>query len=144
MIFINIKAETPGIATVTVCKETLSHVGSDKLRVRFFICDEVINCGNDIAAGKFHQVIIPLVIVISPDFWTTILSKDLFATVLHAACIDEAHCISLWGGSFPPDYTGLGVLCGQFPKSVLFVVASEMLPNHVLNDIWHKCSLVAI
>ena len=43
VIFINIKAEMAGIATVAVCKETLSHVGSDKLyamRVRFFICEQ--------------------------------------------------------------------------------------------------------
>ena len=57
--------------------------------------NEVINCGKDIAAGEFHQVIVSLEIVISPDFGTTILSKDLFATALHAACIDEVHCISL-------------------------------------------------
>ncbi|EDR07173.1 uncharacterized protein LACBIDRAFT_299079 [Laccaria bicolor S238N-H82] len=122
------QAETAGIATVAVCKETLSRMGSDKLYA-------------DIAAGKFRQVIVSPEIVISSDFRTAVLSKDRFATALRAVCIDEAHCISLWGGSFRSDYASLGVLRGRFPKNVPFVVASATLPSHVLNDVRHKLQL---
>ena len=101
----------------------------------------MIKCGKDIAAGKFRQVIVSPEIVISLEFQTTILSKDGFSTALHAVCIDEAHCISLWGGSFRPDYAGLGMLRGRFPKNVPFVVASATLPSHVLNDVRHKLQL---
>jgi len=87
------------------------------VRVRFFICFTW-----DVA--------------ISSDFPTTVLSKD--TTALCAVCIDKTHCISLQGRSFLPDYAILGVLCGQFPKNVLFVVASATLLSHVLDDVQHK------
>lgn len=79
----------------------------------------------------------------SPAFRTAILSKKEFSDVLRAVCIDEAHCISLWGGSFRPDYANLGVLRGRFPKSVPFVVASATLPNHILEDVQRKLQLSA-
>ena len=59
VIFINIKAETAGIYTVSVWKETFSHMGSDKLyavSVRFLFMNKVLSCGKNIAAGKFCQV----------------------------------------------------------------------------------------
>jgi superfamily II DNA helicase RecQ len=43
--------------------------------------------------------------------------------------------------NFRPDYVGLGVLCGRFPKNIPFVVASATLPSHVLNDVRHKLQL---
>lgn len=79
--------------------------------------------------------------MISPEFWTDVLSKDQFSTALCTVCINEAHCISLWGGSFCPDYSGLGVIHSRFPKDVPFVVALETLPSHVLNDIQLKLQL---
>lgn len=50
-------------------------------------------------------------------------------------------CISLWGGSFRPDYAGLGVLRGRFPSNVPFVIASATLPEHILDDIKRKLRL---
>ncbi|KAG2155338.1 uncharacterized protein EDB93DRAFT_1080336, partial [Suillus bovinus] len=50
-------------------------------------------------------------------------------------CIDEVHCISLWGGSFHPDYAKLGVLSARVPTNVPFVLASATLPEHILDDI---------
>ena len=55
--------------------------------------------------------------------------------------IDEAHCISLWGGSFRPDYAALGVLRSWFPKHIPFIVASATLPDHILDDICAKLKL---
>jgi superfamily II DNA helicase RecQ len=57
--------------------------------------------------------------------------------------IDEAHCISLWGGSFHPDYALLGILRGHFPKHIPFIVASATLPDHILDDIREKLKLSA-
>jgi superfamily II DNA helicase RecQ len=70
-----------------------------------------------------------------------VLSKPAFFTRLRAVGIDEAHCISLWGGSFRPDYARLGVLRGRFPKNVPFVIASATLPDHILDDIRVKLQL---
>jgi superfamily II DNA helicase RecQ len=55
--------------------------------------------------------------------------------------IDEAHCISIWGGSFRTDYGKLGLLRGRIPKHVPFIVASATLPDHILDDIQGKLKL---
>lgn len=78
---------------------------------------------------------------ISPEFRKQVLSKKQFHKRLRLVAIDEAHCISLWGGTFRPDYEALGVLRGRFPKHVPFMVASATLPDHVLDDIRAKLEL---
>lgn len=95
----------------------------------------------DIVNGKFRQVIVSPEIVVSESFRKEVLSKTKFHQQLRAVCVDEAHCISLWGGSFRPDYAGLGVLRGRFPSNVPFVVASATLPEHILDDIKRKLRL---
>ncbi len=55
--------------------------------------------------------------------------------------IDEAHCITLWGGCFHKDYANLGILRGRFSKNVPFLVASATLPDHVLDDVCRKLRL---
>ena len=95
----------------------------------------------DIVDGKFRQVIVSPEIVVSESFRKEVLSKKKFHQRLRAVCVDEAHCISLWGGSFHPDYAGLGVLRGRFPSNVPVVVASATLPEHILDDIKRKLRL---
>lgn len=52
----------------------------------------------DIVAGKFRQVIVSPEIATSLAFRKSTLSKPAFTSRLRCVCIDEAHCISLWGG----------------------------------------------
>ncbi|KAG1882049.1 P-loop containing nucleoside triphosphate hydrolase protein, partial [Suillus tomentosus] len=56
-------------------------------------------------------------------------------------CVDEAHCISLWGGSFRPDYAELGTLHARVPTNVPFVLASATLPEHILDDIRERLQI---
>jgi superfamily II DNA helicase RecQ len=95
----------------------------------------------DILSGKFRQIIVSPEIATSPAFRAAVLSKKEFSGVLRAVCIDEAYCISLWGGSFRPDYANLGVLRGRFSRHVPFVVASATLPEHILDDVRRKLQL---
>jgi superfamily II DNA helicase RecQ len=95
----------------------------------------------DILAGKFRQIVISPEIAISAAFRTAVLSKREFSDKLQAVCIDEAHCISLWGGSFCTDYANLGVFRGRFPSNVPFIIASATLPDHILDDIRGKLKL---
>ncbi|KAJ7829287.1 P-loop containing nucleoside triphosphate hydrolase protein, partial [Mycena olivaceomarginata] len=83
------------------------------------------NFFSDIVSGKFRQVIVSPEIAISAAFHKSALSKPQFTSKLR--CVDEAHCVSLWGGSFRPDYANLGVLCGHIPANVPFVVAFATL-----------------
>ena len=91
--------------------------------------------------GKFQQVVVSPEIAISSSFQKGVTSKEGFSSRLRALCIDEAHCMTLWGGTFRPDYGNLGILRGRFPKNVPIVVASATLPEHILDDIRRKLRL---
>lgn len=92
--------------------------------------------------GRFQVIIVSPEIVISSTFRNSVLAKAQFYSKLRAVCIDEAHCISLWGGtSFQPEYANLGVLRGRFPSSVPFLLSSATFPDHVLDDVRGKIHL---
>lgn len=101
----------------------------------------LLTCSQDIASGKFQQVIVSPEIVKSNEFRRAVLSKSSFSSRLRAVCIDEAHCVSLWGGSFRPEYGELGALRARFPSNVPFLIASATLPDHVIDDIRGKLGI---
>lgn len=97
--------------------------------------------GQDILEGKYQQVLVSPEIAISREFSQRVLSRREFTDHLCCVCIDEAHCINIWGGGFRPDYAELGVLRGRLPRNVPFLIASATLPPHVLDDIRSKLQL---
>ena len=92
-----------GIATVAVCKETLSHVGSDKLyamRVRFFICEQ-----SALLWKGYHCWEVPPGHCFPWDCDFPRLLDRRFVKWQICYCTSRSlhhkvHCISLWGGSF--------------------------------------------
>jgi len=54
--------------------------------------------------------------------------------------IDEAHCISMWGHDFRPEYRQLNSLRQRFPRVVCFALTATAIPK-VRKDI---CSLLSI
>jgi superfamily II DNA helicase RecQ len=96
-----------------------------------------------ILSEKCQEVQVSPEIAISPEFRKGVISKKEFYGRLRVVVIDEAHCISLWGGSFRLDYAALGVLRGRLPRHVPFIVASATLPDHILDDIRTKLQLSA-
>lgn len=95
----------------------------------------------DIVSGKFQVILISPEIAKSNTFRTSVLSKPGFNSCIRVVCVDEAHCISLWGGSFRPDYAQLALIRSRFPRNVPFLVASATLPEHILDDIRVKLQL---
>jgi superfamily II DNA helicase RecQ len=136
------QAKTAKISTVAICSETIEVHGADKIyEVRHWpsrLNSPIITGHN---GWKFHQVIVSPEIARSAASRKAVISKAKFHNPVRAVCIDEAHCISLWGGSFRPDYSDLGVLCGRFPSHIPFVIASATLPEHVLDGIRRKIQL---
>ncbi|KAG6814800.1 hypothetical protein H0H93_012209, partial [Arthromyces matolae] len=116
------QAKSADIPTIAVCAETIAQMGHKLLY-------------EEILEGKYRQIIVSPEIAISDSLQKAVISKGAFHSKLRAVCIDEAHCISLWGGSFRPDYAGLGALRGRIPTNVPIVIASATLPEHVLDDI---------
>lgn len=54
--------------------------------------------------------------------------------------IDEAHCVSMWGSDFRPDYRRLGVLRDQFPD-VPIMALTATAPPKVRDDIYRQLQM---
>lgn len=76
-----------------------------------------------------------------PRFSKKVLSQPRLQEHLRLVFVDEAHCVSLWGGSFRSEYAELGVLRGRGPSTVAFAIASATLPQHVLDDVCAKLKI---
>lgn len=67
---------------------------------------------------------------------TTSTFEDICAVV-----IDEAHCISQWGGDFRPSYSELGRLRAFFPPNIPFFGTSATLNPSALQDLRGQLSI---
>lgn len=95
----------------------------------------------EIARGCYQLVFVSPEIVISKEFRAEVLAKPSFYEHLRAVFIDEAHCMSLWGGTFRPDYADLNTLRGCLPRNIPVVVVSATLSEHIMDDIRTKLQL---
>lgn len=95
----------------------------------------------EIAKGIFQLVFVSPEIATSDEFHKAVISKATFSRNLRVVNIDEAHCITIWGGTFRPDYANLGILRGKFPSNVPFLIASATFPKHVIGDVRSKLRL---
>lgn len=77
-------------------------------------------------------------IAISTEFLQKVLRKRTVVSKLRVIVVDEAHCMSEWGGSFRPDYAALGDIRARIARNVPVLVASATLPSFVLIDIKAK------
>ena len=73
------------------------------------------------------------------------LTKESFLQNLDPAqvdllAVDEAHCISIWGHDFRPEYRMLGELVSRFPRAVRFALTATATPK-VRQDI---CKVLGI
>ena len=138
------------IPAVAICKETLRQETVERLYAVCFIA-ELLLCAHSpqsallqqVAQGKYRQIFVSPEILDSEEFRTQVLAKPTFYEHLRVAFIDEAHCISLWGGSFRPDYATLGTFRGRLPVNVPIAIASATLPDHIMDDIRSKLKLSA-
>lgn len=67
------------------------------------------------ARGDYDLLYVSPERLLSPDF-LRLLKKAGAKNELALFAIDEAHCISLWGHDFRPDYLRLSLLAEQFPR----------------------------
>ncbi|KAJ7670474.1 P-loop containing nucleoside triphosphate hydrolase protein, partial [Mycena rosella] len=111
------QAASSPLESIAICQETMAAEGRDAL---IFVSPEV--------AGSL-------------EFSKKVLGQARFQEHLRLVVIDEAHCVSLLGGSFRSEYAELGVLRGRVPSSTVFAIASATLPAHVLDDVCAKLKI---
>ncbi|KAJ7499879.1 P-loop containing nucleoside triphosphate hydrolase protein [Mycena latifolia] len=94
--------------------------------------------------NKYRVALISPEMATSSKFHSTVLTSTLFSENIISLIIDEAHCITEWGGEdFRPDYSNLHVLLARTPSGLPVVVASATMPKDVILDILNKLRLRA-
>lgn len=97
--------------------------------------DELAKVRRDFSSGKLK------LLYVAPET----LLKQSFLELLDTnppslIAFDEAHCISMWGHDFRPEYRQLATLCNRFPKAVRFALTATAIPK-VREDI---CQILEI
>ena len=75
-----------------------------------------------------------------PEF-RKILTDENFSKNICAIIIDEAHCISQWGGDFRKTYALLEKLRALFPPHIPFLATSATLPPVILREVRSKLAI---
>lgn len=84
---------------------------------------------SQIADGQYQIVFIAPERFQKPEFWHCLQSRKIRLFV-----VDEAHCVSLWGHDFRPDYTRLQefrLRCGQPPVLALTATATPDVQSDI-------------
>ncbi|KAM6493656.1 hypothetical protein JOM56_010017 [Amanita muscaria] len=78
-----------------------------------------------------------------PQFRKWLLSKESTDKIM-AIIIDEAHCISQWGGDFRPSYAQLEKLCSFMPPNIPVLLTSATLPPAALSECCARMKVVLV
>ena len=70
----------------------------------------------------------------APDF-----SQDLVGIA-----VDEAHCISQWGGDFRPTYGKLGDICSYVPTNIPILATSATLAPAAMQEVQQKLHIASV
>ena len=68
-----------------------------------------------------------------PEFRKWLTAKEMTDNIM-AIIVDEAHCISQWGGDFRPLYSQIEKLCAFMPPDIPVLLTSATLPPAALAD----------
>ena len=101
----------------------------------------VIYCSQDLLNDIFQGILTSPEMCLEHDAFRKILTDENFSKNICAVIVDEAHCISQWGGDFRKLYALLEKLRAFFPPNVPFLATSATLPPLALRDV---CSKLAI
>ncbi|KAF6746517.1 P-loop containing nucleoside triphosphate hydrolase protein, partial [Ephemerocybe angulata] len=89
----------------------------------------------DLEHGSYRALFTSPEMCLHNEAFRTFLTTPDFASTLAMIVIDEAHCISQWGGDFRKDYALLAKLRSLVPTTIPILATSATLPPTVLHDI---------
>lgn len=105
-------------------------------------CQPVKSVADDISAGKYSIVFSSPEAVLSPGLWRRSLTRGVFHRRMKAVIIDEAHCITEWGGEFRTQYSKLSELRSVFPETTTFVALTATATKSMVREIIKKLQMV--
>ncbi|KDQ51469.1 hypothetical protein JAAARDRAFT_110465, partial [Jaapia argillacea MUCL 33604] len=94
--------------------------------------------GKEIKNRKYQVILTSPEMCLQYDEFKKILTKPSFSKDISSFVVDEAHCISQWGGDFRKEYGHIGELRAFVPRKIPFIVDSATLPPAVLDEIREK------
>ncbi|CAC5356293.1 recQ [Mytilus coruscus] len=95
----------------------------------------------NIAAGKYSIVFSSPEAALTPGLWRTSLTKGQFHSQIKAVVIDEAHCITQWGGEFRRHYDRLAELRSVVPEKTPFVALTATSTKSMHSEILKKLQM---
>ncbi|KAJ7178870.1 P-loop containing nucleoside triphosphate hydrolase protein [Mycena crocata] len=116
------QAASSPLESIAICQETMSLEGRDALYKRA-------------AEGQAQRIFVSPEVAGSLEFSKKVLSRPRFQEHLHLVVIDEAHCVSLWGGSFRSEYDAVTVSMSNARPNVALSVRKIVHPDETKADL---------
>ncbi|GLB46004.1 putative P-loop containing nucleoside triphosphate hydrolase protein [Lyophyllum shimeji] len=89
----------------------------------------------ELEQNKYQAVLTSPEMCLEHEEFRKIVAGPTFSDRVCAVVIDEAHCISQWGGDFRKQYSVLSKLRSLFPPTIPFLATSATLPPAVLREV---------
>ncbi|KAL1671654.1 P-loop containing nucleoside triphosphate hydrolase protein [Schizophyllum commune] len=90
---------------------------------------------SDLEAQKFRAILTSPEMCLESAGFRKFLASPEFQRNLRAVAIDEAHCITQWGGDFRKHYAMLHKVRSLFPARVPFLAATATLPPKARDEV---------
>ncbi|XP_052058943.1 uncharacterized protein LOC127699228 [Mytilus californianus] len=105
-------------------------------------CQPDKSVATQILKGDFGIVFSSPEAALTPGMWRKCFTSGVFRDNLKAVVIDEAHCITEWGGEFRQEYSRLGELRSICPDDVTFVALTATATKSIRTQILKKLDMI--
>src|SRR6267154_4930603 len=109
----------------------------------FLILLYLMCCSQDLLDDVFQGILTSPEMCLEHGAFREILTDENFSKNICAIIVDEAHCISQWGGDFRKLYALLEKLHAFFPLGIPILATSAMLNQPVLCNVHSKLAIDA-
>lgn len=93
--------------------------------------------------NQFQSMLTSPEMALKHDDFKKIINNEDFNKDICAVVVDEAHCVSQWGGDFRTHYAALDKLRAVLPLHIPFLATSATMPEPALREVRSKLSIDA-
>ncbi|GBE83952.1 hypothetical protein SCP_0510110 [Sparassis crispa] len=92
----------------------------------------------EIVSGKYRLLLTSPEMCLEHAAFSALMRSPEFMKNIASIVVDEAHCISQWGGDFRKKFAELEKLRSFVPRHIPFLITSATLPPPVLSEVHSK------